>query len=1447
MKAAMTLSGLGDAVFSSLAIPALGALGLKGMACLPISKQLDSVMGVDAHIMVPPGSPVPAPYIGILIYPKDFLAIAIASVIPPPPPMPEEGEGAPGEADTAKACEIIHTLATMAIGMLGATVKIGNFIPRAVAGTTTRSIPHIGNFVPPPMNRGHAYMGSLNVLADGDPLSGGGAHLHMDCWDIGLVTPHAVKKEADYFALFLPTGMIVPIPWFKPILTNPIPIPINPMEAAKRFIMGRFAGYYKKKMKRIADKLHGMVNDKIKSNALKDALHKTICTVTGHPVDVATGNFFTDEEDFYLSGPLPISWERTWYSQSDYSGPLGYGWHHSYDMGIVVDADILTFRMNDGRPVAFPLPSKDSPSVIERERIEARVDEDGNYSIWDIEEDLFYHFTTQEYDEVRLLERVSDNNGFCIRFSYNRKGHLTSITDSAQRVLRVETDEKSGRILAIYAPHPDIRKDEEVLLTSYRYDEDGNMVEQCGAEGDKMLFDYKGRLMTREVWRNGLEWFFEYDGTQTGARCIHTWGTQGIYNHKLTFFKGKTEVLNSFDRKTVYYHKDGLVYRKEDPNGNEVYTYHNRNRQIVQEQDAEGGSYLFNYDDLGNLISSADPEGGGIQASYFKKGLLRNRPFEVVSTDGGRWKMEYDEAGNLTKRTNPKGAFTEFSYKDGLLDKIVDEFGVETLIRYDEWLNITEAGDSRGNITRYEYDRLGRCTKVINAKGAVQERKYDLLGRIVEVSDFDGNHIELTYDGIDNLLCYKDNHQKVEYAYEGMWKLMRRKDERGVLFFEYDNEEQLRSVLNEGGERYRFTLDPAGRVIEEIGFDKAVRSYVLDRAGRVIKETLPSGKFKEYRYDKAGRVTRVSHGWDEEEVHTYSYYASGRLQEAVNEHATVSFKYDNMGLPTEERSNEHVIKRTFDKHGLIATLKSSMGADLVYNRNEFGELVDFSAHQTEGDLSFNSRHSYDSLGFEIERMMPGGVARSFAYDNVGRLVDSRTRVSAQTRRQKKYHWGAADRLLRTEDSREGTTAYEYTSWGHLQKATYADGRVEYRTVDKIGNLFDDPDRKLRKYLEGSRMETNGEWRYGYDKDGNLVERYKGSGKWWDAKREHWKYAWNDFVKPNEQSGTCSGFAMARNRTFKNQNGSLAGVQRPDRHGHWVEFTYDALGRRLSKSASERTNWLWNGNVPLHEWTSGQRYEDKGWKPYEEDFKTWIFEESSFVPLALLQDGHTYSIMTDHLGTPTEMYDENGEEVCYRRLDMNGKIIKEECHRRNSYYKNVTVPFLFQGQYYDYETELAYNRFRYYDPSTGTYISQDPIGLAGGNPTLYGYVFDSNTQIDPFGLDCKVKSKPQNHQPIPKFLGGDKKQFFSKLPKDIHKEFHSLLNQKLKQHGLPLPDRGPKGSAALWDRYMASNPGSQRKAFDAVLDAAREIDFKHGTDITSKFWENIINGSFKVHP
>ena len=416
-------------------------------------------------------------------------------------------------------------------------------------------------------------------------------------------------------------------------------------------------------------------------------------------------------------------------------------------------------------------------------------------------------------------------------------------------------------------------------------------------------------------------------------------------------------------------------------------------------------------------------------------------------------------------------------------------------------------------------------------------------------------------------------------------------------------------------------------------------------------------------------------------------------------------------LPVEERSNEHVIKRTYDKAGQIATLTSSLGADLTYERNEFGELTCFSAGQAEAPGRFESRHEYDSLGFELERMLPGGVTQSFAYDDIGRLIDSKTRQSSKVRRERKYHWGSADRLLKTEDNRFGTTTYEYSPTGHLQKAVYADGREEYRLSDKVGNLFDDPDRKLRKYLRGGKLEQSGEWRFVYDRDGQLVEKYKGTGKWWDSKSERWRYIWN-------------------------QNETLKEVRPPGGGDFAFDalFTYDALGRRLSKDAIGITCWLWNGNVPLHEWTPKRRRNEQGEiEEYQKDLRTWLFEEESFVPLALFQDGKAYSIVTDHLGTPVEAYNEKGEEVWYRRLDMNGKVIEERSMLYTSYKDYVKIPFLFQGQYYDEEIKLAYNRFRYYDPELGRYISEDPIRFESGQVNLFTYVKDTNVWIDMLGL------------------------------------------------------------------------------------------------------------------
>lgn len=1301
LKAATALGSLADNVSEAAILPVLGALGMKGQACLPISKQLDPVIGVDIHLVnIPPATsvPMPHPYVGTLLCPQDFMTAAVASFIPPPPTAEDTGS-----ADSAKLAEIGHTALTMAVGMLGATVKIGGFIPRAVASTPTRSIPHIpmgagfaANSLPIPKNNGHAFMGSLTVLADGLPLSGGGTHLHLDCNDLGMASVHKVP------GLFLPTGVINPIPPAKQILTSPIPVPLNPMAALSRKCMGAFGRAYKRKTAKVAKKLHDAVNDKIKSKSLQNMLHKTICTVTGHPVDVASGTFFTDEEDFWLDGPIPLSWERTWYSRSDYRGPLGNGWHHAYDMGIVVENGILTFRMSDGIPVAFSLPTEKNPSFIRSERKEARKEKDG-YCIWDMDEDLYYRFTRKEYDSIHLLESVSDANGFAIRFSYSAEGYLRNITDSAGRHLRVEYDVRNGRIMEIWAPHPE-NADEEIILASYDYDAEGNMIRQRNAVGDAMLYEYAGRLIVKETWRNGLSWYFEYDDTGIGARCIHTWGGDGIYNHKLKFMNGLTEVLDSHDKLTVYHHRDGLVYLKIDANRGEHRWKYDTDRKLLQETDPAGNSYLYKYDRWGNCTDNSDPGGGSVSAVFFRKGALRNRPISVTTADGGTWMFGYDDKGNVMKRTNPEGAETKIEYREGLVSRVTDPYGVMTTLSYDKDGNLTEVADSRGNVLRYRYDRIGRCLRVTNPKGAEQVRKYDLVGRVVEVEDFDGNHIFLTYDGIDNLVEYRDNLQQVEYRYAGMWKLTSRRDSRGVVAFRYDGEERLRKVINERRQCYDFDLDNTGNVISEVGFDGKRRIYKRDIAGRVVSEKLPSGTEREYEYDAASRVTRVSYVTTDEPDQTYQYGISGRLVEAVRGESRVEFTYNTLGLPVTETTDGETITRTYDKVGQILSLQSTLGADLKYERNEYGELVGFKASDGCGEDggAWHSEHRYDTLGFEVERMLPGGVVRSFAYDNIGRLVDARTRKDARTRHMRRYCWGVADRLLSTEDSKRGTTRYGYTPNGQLEFAEYPDGTQQWRKSDILGNLYPDPDCTIRRFLKGGVMEQDGKWHYEYDKDGNLTERYIGSGKWLDGKKEHWRYRWN-------------------------ADGSLAKVIRPD--GEEVGFTYDALGRRLSKTfGTVVTRWLWNGNVPLHQWKQQRTYLHR-YERWETDEKRhartlWLFDEESFVPAAMIKEGKTYSILTDHLGTPTETYDTEGNEVWSRVLDFNGNVIEETGNKG-------MIPFLFQGQYYDRETELAYNRFRYYSPQIGMYVSQDPIGLAGGI-CLYNYVVDTNVLIDWFG-------------------------------------------------------------------------------------------------------------------
>ncbi len=126
-------------------------------------------------------------------------------------------------------------------------------------------------------------------------------------------------------------------------------------------------------------------------------------------------------------------------------------------------------------------------------------------------------------------------------------------------------------------------------------------------------------------------------------------------------------------------------------------------------------------------------------------------------------------------------------------------------------------------------------------------------------------------------------------------------------------------------------------------------------------------------------------------------------------------------------------------------------------------------------------------------------------------------------------------------------------------------------------------------------------------------------------------------------------------------------------------------------------------------------------------KTTIYESESFKPLAMVQDGEVYHYHLDHLGTPQELSNQYGKIVWKARYQTYGNVAYKEVDE-------VENNIRFQGQYFDEESGLHYNRHRYYDPGLGQFTTQDPIGLLGGINS-YQYAPNPTGWIDPFGLTC----------------------------------------------------------------------------------------------------------------
>ncbi|WP_368327924.1 MULTISPECIES: RHS repeat domain-containing protein, partial [Phocaeicola] len=408
------------------------------------------------------------------------------------------------------------------------------------------------------------------------------------------------------------------------------------------------------------------------------------------------------------------------------------------------------------------------------------------------------------------------------------------------------------------------------------------------------------------------------------------------------------------------------------------------------------------------------------------------------------------------------------------------------------------------------------------------------------------------------------------------------------------------------------------------------------------------------------------------EVSLYTYDKDGMLVKAKNSENLLEFTRDRKtGLITEERQGEYTVSRTYDGEGNCTRITSSLGADIRHTYDREGNLQAMQAGE-----SWQASWVRDNTGLEVQRIFSGGVTVSTERDRFGCEVRKSVRSGGIERGAYRYEWGIANRLLSKENELTGTVMrYDYDRFDFLIRQETTQGSetdVIYRVPDFVGNLFGTPDRKDRKYGAGGKLLEDPDCFYHYDDEGNLIFRefkqLQETGVRYDRKRME-----------KERDIRC--LATGTGWLYEwASNGMLKNVIRPD--GRPVEFRYDALGRRTAKLYFGKvTRWVWDGNVPLHEWITTAT--DNDVLPNRNNITTWIFEEETLIPTAKIQSDKSCSIVSDYLGTPIQMYDGQGNKTWDCTLDIYGKVI--DFTGKFLY----DCPFRFQGQYEDAETGLYY--------------------------------------------------------------------------------------------------------------------------------------------------------------
>jgi RHS repeat-associated protein len=864
------------------------------------------------------------------------------------------------------------------------------------------------------------------------------------------------------------------------------------------------------------------------------------------------------------------------------------------------------------------------------------------------------------------------------------------------------------------------------------------------------VFDGGGRhLRTLNALTAAVHYQFIYDNV---GRLIQI--SDG-YGKRITIERdaagNPTAIIAPFGQRTsLSVDAHGYLISLTNPAGDSIHLTYHGDGLLSSLADPRGNTYRFNYDAFGRLLRDEDPAGGFKALASIED---RNSSTTRLTTALGRtttYLVERQSTGSMRRvKIDPSGlqSATEIgtdggrriTHADGTVMSLIagpdPRFGTQAPVAQNFTLT-TPSGltsiirEARTATLTNPLDllRLSSATSTVTVNGrpytstfnaaSMTTTNYTPMGRqMVSTLDAQGKVVEQRLAGLEPL----------RFAYNAAGQPITVTQGSRHTSFAYNTYGRLATITDPLSHTVGFEYDTVGRVTRQVLVDGREVQLSYDANGNVISITPPGRPSHAFTYsaidleeaylppevDAGPRLTRSTYNVDHQLV-----------QMARPDGTTVDLGYDGGGrLSTLTFPRGQIAFGYHPSTGNLATITDSDGVTLSYDYD--GSLL--TRETRSGAISGSIQYTYDNNFRLTSQQVNSEPPVTFQYDldglltNAGPLVISRDAYnglitgstlgnSAETRGYNSY--GELSSYKATSSGNNIFTA-QYTR-DLLGRITQKIETVEGQT-NTYSYAYDVAGRLIEVRRNGGPIAT-----YAYDSNGNRLSYTSSNGSLtgsYDAQDRLIQYGATTYTY------TANGelqrkVTSSQTTTYEYEMlGHLRAVTLAD--GAQVEYVIDGRNRRVGKKVNGVLvqGFLYDGDLrPAAELDGSAQITAR-----------FIYGTRGHVPDYMVKGGHTYRLITDHLGSPRLVIDTvTGHIVQRLHYDSFGQVIFDD----NPGFQ----PFGFAGGLYDPDTRLTRFGARDYDAEIGRWTAKDPIRFAGGDTNLYGYVLnDPVNWIDPTGL------------------------------------------------------------------------------------------------------------------